>query len=64
MRTGGNIAIKKVKNVFNDLIDAKRVLREIKLLMFFNHKNIVSLIDIVKPDSVDFDDIYLVFEHM
>ena len=32
--------------------------------MFFNHKNIVSLIDIVKPDSVDFDDIYLVFEHM
>ena len=31
-RNGEQIAIKKVKNIFTDLIDAKRVLREIKLL--------------------------------
>lgn len=30
--TGEEVAIKKIGNAFNDLIDAKRILREIKLL--------------------------------
>lgn len=63
-RTGKFIAIKKIKNVFRDLTDAKRSLREIKLLMFFNHPNIVSLVDIIIPTSKEFDDLYLVFEMM
>lgn len=30
--TGQKVAIKKIPNAFEDLIDAKRILREIKLL--------------------------------
>jgi mitogen-activated protein kinase 1/3 len=40
------VAIKKVHNAFEDLIDAKRIVREIKLLGFFDHENIVSLLDV------------------
>jgi hypothetical protein len=34
------VAIKKVTNAFQDLIDAKRILREMKLLRHFNHENV------------------------
>lgn len=40
------VAIKKVPKAFEDLIDAKRIVREIKLLAFFDHENIVSLLDV------------------
>ena len=36
------VAIKKVANAFDDLIDAKRILREIRLLKFFDHENLSS----------------------
>ena len=42
---GQKVAIKKIPNAFDDLIDAKRILREIKLLRFFDHENIVKLVD-------------------
>jgi hypothetical protein len=34
------VAIKKVTNAFADLVDAKRILREMKLLRHFNHENV------------------------
>ena len=34
------VAIKKVPRAFDDLIDAKRILREIKLLRHFDHENV------------------------
>ena len=34
------MAIKKIPNAFEDIIDAKRVLREIKLLLHFKHDNV------------------------
>jgi len=49
-KTNTKVAIKKVGNAFEDLIDAKRIVREIKLLRFFDHENIISLLDIIKPD--------------
>ena len=59
------IAIKKVPNAFEDLIDAKRILREIKLLKFFNHENIVSLVDIPRPPGkTGFEDIYFITDLM
>ncbi len=59
------VAIKKIPNAFEDLIDAKRILREIKLLKFFNHENIVSLLDIPKPPSkTGYDDIYFITDLM
>ena len=38
--TNKKVAIKKITNAFKDLIDAKRILREIKLLRFFRHENV------------------------
>jgi mitogen-activated protein kinase 1/3 len=64
-KTNRNVAIKKVGNAFEDLIDAKRIVREIKLLRFFKHDNIVSLIDIQKPPKrTGFEDIYIITDLM
>ncbi|CAK65880.1 unnamed protein product (macronuclear) [Paramecium tetraurelia] len=64
-RTGQKVAIKKVANAFDDLIDGKRIVREIKLLKFFKHENIISLFDVQKPEAkTGFNDIYIVTEFM
>lgn len=55
--TGKRVAMKKVKDIFRDLGDAKRILRELKLLRHFRpHENVVTILDImVYPEnSVDF----------
>ena len=63
--TGQKVAIKKIPNAFDDLIDAKRILREIKLLRFFSHDNIVSLVDMEKPESkTGYNDIYIINDLM
>lgn len=60
-----NYAIKKVPKAFDDEIDAKRVLREIKLMRHFDHPNIVTLIDMIPPlESEAFNDIYAVMDLM
>ncbi|CAN0340351.1 unnamed protein product, partial [Ectocarpus fasciculatus] len=61
--TGKRVAIKKVKDIFRDLGDAKRILRELKLLRHFRpHENVVTILDImVHPEnSLDFRDVYIV----
>jgi len=59
------VAIKKVPNAFEDLVDAKRIVREIKLLSFFDHENIISLMDVPKPEArTGFNDIYIVTDLM
>jgi len=60
---GDEVAIKKVRDVFTDLVDAKRILRELKLLMHLGkHPNIVHIRDIMinPPNSKDFKDLYIV----
>ena len=53
--------MKKVVNAFEDLIDAKRIVREIKLLRFFNHDNIVTSLYIPKPEArTGYNDIYII----
>lgn len=57
------MAIKKVGDVFSDLVDAKRIVREIKLLRHFDgHENIIAIADImtIPPDTTDFKDVYIV----
>ena len=57
------MAIKKVGDVFSDLVDAKRIVREIKLLRHFDgHENIIAIADIMTmpPDTTDFRDVYIV----
>src|SRR4051812_26259649 len=38
--TGQKVAIKKISRAFEDPIDAKRILREIKLMKKFSHENV------------------------
>ena len=38
-----------------------RTLREMKLLRYFNHENIISILDIQKPRGYDnFNEVYLI----
>jgi mitogen-activated protein kinase 1/3 len=48
------------------LIDAKRIVREIKLLSFCDHENVISLLDVVKPHEgrTGFEDIYIITDLM
>ena len=60
-----NVAIKKVTNAFDDLEDARHILREIKLLSFFDHDNIVTLLDVPKPDNKStYNDVYVITDLM
>jgi len=62
-----NVAIKMVPKAFNDEIDAKRILREIKLLRHFHHENIISIQDMMPPLArtlEDFRDVYIVTDLM
>jgi len=56
-----NVAIKKIKGAFDDPIDAKRILREIRLMRMFNHPKVIDLHDMLTPPSLDyFNDVYIV----
>lgn len=44
--TGVNVAIKKLAKI-EDVIDAKRVLREIIIMKNLEHENILGLLDVV-----------------
>lgn len=66
-----SVAIKKIQNIVDE-VDLKRVLREIKILKYMKHDNIVSLIDVifvrnkneVVKEKKKIGDIYLVTEKM
>ncbi|KAL2544221.1 Mitogen-activated protein kinase 4 [Forsythia ovata] len=63
--TNEEVAIKKIGNAFENRIDAKRTLREIKLLRHMDHENIIAIKDIIRPPQKDaFNDVYIVYELM
>ena len=65
--TKRRVAIKKVTNAFSDLTDAKRIMREIKLLgQLGDHENVIGLVDVMTmpPLTKNFRDIYIVCELM
>ncbi|CAI5500542.1 unnamed protein product [Closterium sp. Naga37s-1] len=65
IETEEEVAIKKISNAFDNRIDAKRTLREIKLLRHFDHENVVALRDVIPPpDRSSFNDVYVVYELM
>ena len=54
------VAIKRI-TPFDHSMFALRTLREIKLLRHFNHENIISILDILRPQSLDsFREVYLI----
>lgn len=64
-RDNKKVAIKKIQGAFEDLIDGKRILREIKLLRHFQHENICGLVDLApSPISHPFEDVYIVLDFM
>jgi len=63
--TGEPVAIKRIAEVFYDAQEAKKVLREIRLLRDFAHPNVISLRSLAKPANMEtFDDIFMVTEFM
>ncbi|KAF9602173.1 hypothetical protein IFM89_025473 [Coptis chinensis] len=63
--TQEEVAIKKIGNAFDNRIDAKRTLREIKLLRHMDHENVIALKDIIRPPKKEsFNDVYIVYELM
>lgn len=54
------MAIKKI-TPFDHSMFCLRTLREMKLLRYFNHENIISILDIQKPRSYEtFQEVYLI----
>ncbi|KAI5428602.1 mitogen-activated protein kinase homolog MMK2 [Lathyrus oleraceus] len=65
VETCEKVAIKKVGNAFDNRINAKRILREIKLLQHMDHENVIVLKDIIRPPQKEnFNDVYIVYELM
>ncbi|GMP43596.1 hypothetical protein CsSME_00012899 [Camellia sinensis var. sinensis] len=63
--TREEVAIKKIGNAFDNRIDAKRTLREIKLLLHMDHENVIAIKDIIRPPQKEnFNDVYTVSELM
>lgn len=58
------IAVKKITRCFDDLIDAKRIHREIRLLRTFKHENIIKLIELFPMPGVNYEDVYIVTDLM
>jgi mitogen-activated protein kinase 1/3 len=66
-RINKDVAVKMVPKAFNDEIDAKRILREIKLLKHLRHENIVGVVDMMPPTArylEDYHDVYIVTDLM
>ena len=64
-------AVKKIPKLFDDLVDGKRVLRELKIMRFLGrHPNIIELYDVLRPieetqaEKDSFRDVYVVTELM
>ncbi|KAK6935972.1 Protein kinase domain [Dillenia turbinata] len=63
--TKEEVAIKRIGKAFDNRIDAKRTLREIKLLCHMDHDNIIKIKDIIRPPNKEkFEDVYIVYELM
>ena len=61
--TETRIAIKKIRELFVNLTDTKRILREIKLLKQFNHPSVIRIYDVFVNHTIgDFDTIYVIME--
>ncbi|KAL3672528.1 hypothetical protein V7S43_001827 [Phytophthora oleae] len=63
--TGNSVAIKNIPRTFDDLVDAKRIVREIRLMRHLRHPHVVSVLDVMRPPSlVNFEDTYIVTDLM
>ncbi|KAI5609734.1 mitogen-activated protein kinase 7 isoform X1, partial [Silurus asotus] len=63
---GQQVAIKKIPNAFEVVTNAKRTLRELKILKHFKHDNIIAIKDILQPavPTSAFKSVYVVLDLM
>eukprot|EP00403_Amphidinium_massartii_P035876 CAMPEP_0178433806 /NCGR_PEP_ID=MMETSP0689_2-20121128/33098_1 /TAXON_ID=160604 /ORGANISM="Amphidinium massartii, Strain CS-259" /LENGTH=451 /DNA_ID=CAMNT_0020055851 /DNA_START=9 /DNA_END=1364 /DNA_ORIENTATION=+ len=61
---GQFVAIKRMQHMFDDLIDCKRILREVAIMSQLNHEFVVTLFNIPMPqDGIEnFTELYVVME--
>ncbi|XVF46412.1 hypothetical protein PTKIN_Ptkin03bG0024500 [Pterospermum kingtungense] len=63
--TNEMVAVKKIANAFDNHMDAKRTLREIKLLRHLDHENVIGIRDVIPPPlRREFADVYIATELM
>ena len=63
--TGRLVAVKRVERIFDSIIDAKRILREVKILGILKHENVVQLFDVcTNSDFLRFNTIIIIVELM
>ena len=59
------VAVKRVEKIFSTILDAKRILREIKILNCLQHENITNIRDVCAfPDFNNFNSIVVVVDLM
>eukprot|EP00794_Sanderia_malayensis_P013854 gene13854-15302_t len=64
-RTSKRVALKKMPNVFQNTVSGKRVYRELRMLCFFKHDNVLQALDVLQPDPMDlFEELYVITELM
>lgn len=65
-KTNQHVAIKKIKKeILEDEINTKRILREVNILRQVRHKSIIEMLDIIPPRCrEEFDTCYIVFDRM
>ena len=57
------VAIKKIIHIFDNLTNAKRLLREIKILRMLQHDNVIHFYHLLPPADINsFNDLSIVFE--
>lgn len=63
--TGRDVAVKRVERIFDSILDAKRILREIRCLSTLKHENITNLIEVsAAPNFESFHAIIVVMDLM
>ncbi|XP_051149920.1 mitogen-activated protein kinase homolog D5-like [Andrographis paniculata] len=63
--TNEQVALKKITNAFANKVDARRTLREVKLLRHMDHENITAIRDVIPPPHREaFNDCYIAYELM
>ena len=56
------MAVKNIRDVFENKTEAKRLLRELKILRLLAHDQVVKIHDIIPPvDFMNFESLYVLF---
>lgn len=62
--SGQHVAVKVIRHLDNPLV-CRRTLREVRYLQGLKHENIISLLDVARPDDIDnFSEACLIQEYM